>query len=76
MSGVVRALEFIINKDEPIDNSGSVYKIGNPAVNFLVEQLADGTLKLTATVFDNDGNGNADTADLRGIFFHLEQRQF
>ena len=57
MSGVVRSLGFIINKDEPIGNTSSEYKIGNPAVKFLLEQLADGTLRLTATLLDNDGDG-------------------
>ncbi|MEE1657673.1 SdrD B-like domain-containing protein [Microvirga sp. CF3062] len=71
MSGVVRALEFIINQDELIGKTGSVYEIGTPAVKFLVEQLADGTLQLTASVFDNDGGTDTDTADLRGIFFHI-----
>ncbi|MBB3019294.1 hypothetical protein FHR70_002359 [Microvirga lupini] len=71
MSGVVRAIEFIINKDERIGNTGSVYEIGTPAVQFLIEQLSDGTLRLTATIVDNDGDGDKDTADLRGIFFHL-----
>jgi Ca2+-binding RTX toxin-like protein len=71
MSGVVRALEFVIDKDERIGNTGFVYQIGAPAVKFLVEQLADGTLRLTASVFDNDGDTDADTADLRGIFFHV-----
>lgn len=71
MSGVVRALEFIINKDELIGNTDSEYKIGSPAVNFLVEQLADGTLRLTATLLDNDADGIKETADLRGIFFHV-----
>jgi len=71
MSVVVRALKFIINKDEPTSDSGSEYRIGNPAVKFLVEQLADGTLRLTATVLDDDGDGISDAADLRGIFFHV-----
>jgi hypothetical protein len=71
MSGVVRAIEFIINKDERVGNSGSVYEIGTPAVNFLIEQLADSTLRLTASIVDNDGDADKDTADLRGIFFHF-----
>ncbi|MGF9757255.1 SdrD B-like domain-containing protein [Microvirga sp. 0TCS3.31] len=68
---MVRSLEFVIDKDEPIGKSGSVYEIGTPAVKFLIEQLSDGTLQLTATLFDNDGDKNKDTADLRGIFFHV-----
>jgi Ca2+-binding RTX toxin-like protein len=71
MSGVVRALEFVIDKDELIGKTGSVYEIGTPAVKFIIEQLTDGTLRLTASVVDNDTDQNTDTADLRGIFFHL-----
>ncbi|MDF2689073.1 MAG: hypothetical protein K0Q80_2038, partial [Microvirga sp.] len=71
MSTVVRGLEFVIDKDERIGDTGSLYRIGTPAVKFLVEQLSDGTLRLTASVFDNDGDTDADTADLRGIFFHV-----
>ncbi|WP_201864208.1 SdrD B-like domain-containing protein [Microvirga soli] len=71
MSGVVRALEFVIDKDERIGTTGFVYKVGTPAVKFLVEQLSDGNLQLTASVFDNDGDTDTETADLRGIFFHL-----
>ncbi|MBJ6126140.1 SdrD B-like domain-containing protein [Microvirga splendida] len=71
MAGVVRALEFIIDKDELVAKGSSVYEIGTPAVRFLVEQLDDGTLRLTAAILDNNEDGTADTADLRGIFFHM-----
>jgi hypothetical protein len=71
MSDVVRSIDFLIDQNEIINKSASVYEIGSPTVKFLVEQLTDGTLRVTASVFDNDGNKVKDTADLRGIFFHI-----
>jgi hypothetical protein len=71
MSDVVRSIDFVIDQNELINKNGSVYETGSPAVKFLVEQLTDGTLRVTASVFDNDGNRVNDTADLRGIFFHM-----
>ncbi|MBM6582028.1 carboxypeptidase regulatory-like domain-containing protein [Microvirga sp. BT689] len=71
MSDVVRSIDFIIDQNGIINKSGSVYEIGSPAVKFHIEQLADGTLRVTASVFDNDGNTIKDTADLRGVFFHI-----
>ena len=71
MSGVVRAIEFVIDQDERIGETGSVYEIGTPAIKFLLEELSDGTLQVTASVFDNKADGKVDTADIRGIFFHI-----
>ncbi|QRM27554.1 SdrD B-like domain-containing protein [Microvirga sp. VF16] len=71
MSSVVRSIDFIIDQNERIGNSGTVYEIGSPAIKFLIEQLDDGTLRVTAAVFDNDGDSDVDTADIRGIFFHI-----
>lgn len=71
MSDIVRSIEFVIDQNELIGKNGSAYEIGSPAVKFLIEQLADGTLRLTASAFDNDGDQVKDTADLRGIFFHI-----
>jgi SdrD B-like domain/Cellulose binding domain/RTX calcium-binding nonapeptide repeat (4 copies) len=71
MSDVVRSVDFLIDQNEIINKSASVYEIGSPTVKFLIEQLTDGTLRVTASVFDNDDNQVKDTADLRGIFFHI-----
>jgi len=71
MSSVVRTIDFIIDQNERIGNTGAVYEIGTPAVKFVIDQLDDGTLRITASVFDNRNDGKTDTADIRGIFFHM-----
>ncbi len=55
---VVRALpKFTLSKSEKIDNSNPVaYEVGKVSVEFLVEQMSDGTLRITAKVVDTSAS--------------------